>query len=842
MTGSSEAAPTTRLKVALRGDLAVIGNTLGHDCGSLVPTPVVGSVGTCGANTSDSAPDVLWKSESPTATTAETSSTLLPTDARSTAVLSIPSTATVQRAHLYWAGKRAAGADTTVTFERPGVFSQSLTASQQFTNNGAYQAVTTVTELVAQYGNGSYRVTGVDFDNFTGLNDDTAFAGWWLVVVYAEASQPIRYLAVYDGLEFVGSELDVSFTGFSVPTGAGTQKIGTIVFDGDPTVTGDCLVFDSTRLSDNANPAVDFANSTHSFMGSASTTAGDLPQLSGAAGSMSGMDLDMWDVTSLLPAGRTTANIKMSTTGDTFWWGGAVASFETTAPSFNSSQVVMTDVNGGALKRGDAVDFVVTIKNDGTDSANKTELTADLPEGLKFVPGSLEITAGPNTGAKTDASGDDTGEYLSAQASVRFRIGTGANATVGGTFIPGASSTVKFRTTVKTNATAKILGSMRLGYETALIGSTNSFVMYYTVNVDACATDADCPAATPACDTPPTPNVCVGCLTDTHCPGLRPTCNTTANTCSCIASGSELCDGKDNDCNGTIDDGANALCVGQANGLICRTFSGSTTCGCSVDGDCGSSTSGKICDPTTKLCVSGCGGSPRNGCPVGQFCTSATTSPGVCTSTCTLDAQCIAVDPTKSRCLLVDGGMNICVECALDAHCAGRMDARVLCVGSNNTCAECSATRKERCSATSKGTACLSSGFCGCILDSDCSSDRGCTQSACELRITTDAGNDAAADASDSGPSDSGQTGDATSGTDAESVDGTPDATVDGGSSRPPPTGSLEGGGPGCAVGPEPTTAFGLFATLAAFASALVRRNLRRARGRARCALVRPAT
>ncbi len=62
---SAGAAPSLRKQVDQHGDFALIGNTLGYECDTGTPAPVVGAVGACGTNLGDSAPDVHWRSESP---------------------------------------------------------------------------------------------------------------------------------------------------------------------------------------------------------------------------------------------------------------------------------------------------------------------------------------------------------------------------------------------------------------------------------------------------------------------------------------------------------------------------------------------------------------------------------------------------------------------------------------------------------------------------------------------------------------------------------------------------------------------------------------------------------
>src|SRR5690606_18416616 len=88
-------------------------------------------------------------------------------EARSTAVLSLPAGATVTHAFMYWAGR--ANADATATLDRPGGFTAAVTATQSFTNSGYYQSVADVTSVVATNGNGAYRVSGVAMEDFRNL-------------------------------------------------------------------------------------------------------------------------------------------------------------------------------------------------------------------------------------------------------------------------------------------------------------------------------------------------------------------------------------------------------------------------------------------------------------------------------------------------------------------------------------------------------------------------------------------------------------------------------------------------------------------------------------------------
>lgn len=96
---------------------------------------------------------------------------------------------------------------------------------------------------------------------------------------------------------------------------------------------------------------------------------------------------------------------------------------------------------------GDILEYTIALNNTSTAiAANNVVLTDAIPANTTYVPGTLQISAGANSGTKTDASGDDQAEISGSQ--ITFRLGTGANATAGGTLgttAPDNSATVKFR-------------------------------------------------------------------------------------------------------------------------------------------------------------------------------------------------------------------------------------------------------------------------------------------------------------------------------------------------------------------------------------------------------------
>ena len=563
LTVSAPAHAEQRLRVQVnqRGDFLLAGNTLGWDCGAGAPAPVVGSApgGTngCGMNPGDSAPDVFWRSDSPAGDEAEANNTLTADQARSTAFIDLPAGATVTHALLYWGARRTGNsADTGVVFERPNVFTQAVTAVGSYTipqgvNQVVYQSVADVTSLVKANGRGAYRVSGVDVQDFPAGSQDVLFAGWSLVVLYQLDSEPPRNLAVFDGLDGVemGVPSSVSLSGFLVPMAGFDAKLGAIVYEGDQVFNGDSLFFGTApfgvgdRLSDALNPADNFFNGTRSRLGVPVSVAGDLPQLTGQASTMAGLDLDVVDVTSRVRGGQTSVDLQATSSLDIYFLGGFVTSISTFRPEFGSSSKTVKDVNGGVLLPGDELEYTITVSNTGNDASASTVLTDTLPVGTTLVPGSVNVTSGPNSGVKTEAAGDDQATYDSASRVLTIRLGTGANATVGGSLASGASSAISFR--VKVDLTTRGIVSNQGKIEaTGARGAPTSTTVTdgnaggpgsptTDIPIAGCETNAQCGGATPICDTTQDPPVCVQCTEDKQCPGPGSTCDLKTHTCVC---------------------------------------------------------------------------------------------------------------------------------------------------------------------------------------------------------------------------------------------------------------------------------------------------------------------
>jgi uncharacterized repeat protein (TIGR01451 family) len=473
--GSASADPKLRLQVDQRGDFALIGTTLAQECSRTTPPPVAGTLGDCGASTNESGPDVFWRSDSPADGKAEANLDIAPEAARTTAVLALPEGAIVTHAYLYWAARNTAGADQTVELHHESGFESAVTAidsvevtitrDSDLSHN--YQSVADVTSIVKASGPGAYRIGGVDAVDVRNRNDDVVFAAWWMVIFYEEPGAPPRNLALFDGLDRVSAQhaQQGKLSGFKVPDAGFDAKLGIIAFEGDNNNTGDSIFFNPTdpalpdateALHDALNPANNFFNGTRSTLGVAVSPEGDVPRLAGTPQSMSGVDIDVVDVSAKLKAGDQEATIVANSALDLFFLAGWVTSISTYGPDFSGSNKVATDLNGTPTFRGDVVEYSITTTNSGNDDSIDTVVVDTLPAGVTLVPGSLQIVEGNTTSAQTDAAGDDLAEYDANTRTVIFRLGSGADSARGGSVGARKSVVARFQVTVDEDAVGVI--------------------------------------------------------------------------------------------------------------------------------------------------------------------------------------------------------------------------------------------------------------------------------------------------------------------------------------------------------------------------------------------------
>jgi len=282
--------------------------------------------------------------------------------------------------------------------------------------------------------------------------------GWSLVVGYSAPGSPgevPRNLTVFQGFANVSNNsaadrnVTIDYSGFQAPsTGPVNATLGFVTYEGDLGIIGDRAFFKSqtsvaeTPLFDlPAIPVDNFFNSSISNRGSHVTTK------SPNYVNQFGFDADLIGADGIIANGDTGASIRVTSTGDQYYPGVITSAIDVYSPRVEVVKTVQ-NLNGGGVDPGDVLRYTVTVSNASglVDGAEDVILNDLIPANTSYVANTLAVTSGANAGHKTDAPGDDQAEFTGT--GVRFQLGAGANATVGGALAPGASTTITFDVTV----------------------------------------------------------------------------------------------------------------------------------------------------------------------------------------------------------------------------------------------------------------------------------------------------------------------------------------------------------------------------------------------------------
>ena len=304
-----------------------------------------------------------------------------------------------------------------------------------------------------QAGPGAYTVANLQ----SGKGEDR-YGAWDLVVAYRDPTQPARNLTVFDGLATISqstSAATLSLSGFTTPpTGPVRSVVGLISSEGDNTSTGDSATLNSTPLTDDLNPPNNVFNSSISQLGVRFTakTPDYVNQL--------GSDANSFGADGYLANGATSATIRLTTGGETYYPSVVFFTTEIYSPEIRPAKSVV-DVNGGAPERGDVLEYTVRLTNAGQDAATGLRFFDPIPARSTYVPGSLGITpvapgatcpAFPTGPGPSDAADGDQAEFDPAANRAVYRVGTGASGDASGRLDPGQTVCVRLRVTIDADA------------------------------------------------------------------------------------------------------------------------------------------------------------------------------------------------------------------------------------------------------------------------------------------------------------------------------------------------------------------------------------------------------
>ena len=297
----------------------------------------------------------------------------------------IPAGATVVGAYLYWAG--SGSPDNTVTFAGRSTSGAGYTGTylSGLTLFRFFGARADVTARIT--GNGTFTLSGLSVTSSGSYcSSEAVVKGWSLLVVYRHASQPIRRITVFDGLHVIRNASASLTPGGFMAAPAQDSRISLLVWEGDATISGgESLSFNGTSLD--ASGDVFDSSTGH------------------------GVDLETFDVSSLITPGDRSANVSYVTNDD-------LMVVQTAVTSLSIATVDVTPKSGSVLRQhGTGYSQTFVMENTSLASDN-----FDLRASCTGAPAFLQIDSITGTGIIGATTGDSVRVNVPAQATRSVQV------------------------------------------------------------------------------------------------------------------------------------------------------------------------------------------------------------------------------------------------------------------------------------------------------------------------------------------------------------------------------------------------------------------------------------
>ncbi|PQE66889.1 isopeptide-forming domain-containing fimbrial protein [Enterococcus faecalis] len=335
-------------------------------------------------------------------------------------------------------------------------------------NNTGFSNYADVTSILQgdKSATGSYTLADIPMtSSLNGQYQYYNFSGWSLFVVTKDQASKSRAFSIYYGARGNAAGTNNEFTMSNFLT-AKQGKLDPIVtwftVQGDKYWTGDNAQIKNSagtwvNISNTLNPVNNAMNATvtdndeHMVDKYPGKFAPDYPNFLD-------IDIDRMAIPEgVLNAGQNQINFRTTSSGDDYSTNAIGFAVNAETPEFEIKKEIVEPKE--TYKVGETITYRVSLKNTKADSEAINSVSKDaLDTRLNYVPGSLKIISGPNSGEKTDASGDDQAEYDETNKEIIVRVGNGATATQGGSYKADTAETIyEFKAQINERAKANEL-------------------------------------------------------------------------------------------------------------------------------------------------------------------------------------------------------------------------------------------------------------------------------------------------------------------------------------------------------------------------------------------------
>lgn len=298
-----------------------------------------------------------------------------------------------------------------------------------------YTACADVTDLVQAGGAGTYWAGDLPLSN----GYDT-YGGWSLVVVYRDSSCPLNDLNIFFGHKVIDKSTitEIQIANLRTPpSGPVRSNIGMVLWESDQGGTGDYIEIGKTpdsphkKISDALSGENNMACSAVTYKGQV------LSARSPAYTNTHGMDAKVLELTDYMENDQNTLHIRAGSQGDIYYPTLFTTEIELYQPHVEVTKTArnLTAPDADHAMDGDVIEYTITLKNSGYDTATLISASDLLPPNLTYIADSTEVLLDGSWVPRSDAAGDDEVQYDPAGHKLLFHAGSGGTAQTGGSLV-----------------------------------------------------------------------------------------------------------------------------------------------------------------------------------------------------------------------------------------------------------------------------------------------------------------------------------------------------------------------------------------------------------------------
>ncbi|HAP5295862.1 TPA: DUF11 domain-containing protein [Enterococcus faecalis] len=335
-------------------------------------------------------------------------------------------------------------------------------------NNTGFSNYADVTSILQgdKSATGSYTLADIPMtSSLNGQYQYYNFSGWSLFVVTKDQASKSRAFSIYYGARgnAAGTNNEFTMSNFLTAKQGNLDPIVTwFTVQGDKYWTGD-----NAQIKNSAGTWVNISNTLNPVNNAmnATVTDNDEHMVDKYPGKFApdhpnflDIDIDRMAIPEgVLNAGQNQINFRTTSSGDDYSTNAIGFAVNAETPEFEIKKEIVEPKE--TYKVGETITYRVSLKNTKADSEAINSVSKDALDGrLNYLPGSLKIISGPNSGEKTDASGDDQAEYDETNKQIIVRVGNGATATQGGSYKADTAETIyEFKAQINERAKANEL-------------------------------------------------------------------------------------------------------------------------------------------------------------------------------------------------------------------------------------------------------------------------------------------------------------------------------------------------------------------------------------------------